>query len=76
MLLPQFGGQGAILLERACREFRKWGIGLLLPTQIYSEFGPGVTANIATEFLFFTKFEKDKELERDMAAPIVVCYQD
>jgi DNA helicase HerA-like ATPase len=61
MLLPQFGGQGALLLERACREFRKWGIGLILPTQIYSEFGSGVTANVATEFLFSTKFEKDIE---------------
>jgi len=59
LLLPQFGGKGAMMLERACREFRKWGIGMILPTQIYSEFGAGVTGNVASEFLFSTRFEKD-----------------
>jgi DNA helicase HerA-like ATPase len=59
MLLPQFGGQGAMFLERACREFRKWGIGVILPTQIFSEFGAGVTGNVATEFSFSTRLEKD-----------------
>src|SRR3989338_2823548 len=50
-LLPKFGGtgQGFVKIERAVREFRKWGIGLVLISQVLSEFIGEIKANIGTE---------------------------
>jgi DNA helicase HerA-like ATPase len=58
-LSPRFGGQAAIMLEKACRELRKFGIGILLITHSYSDFGPAVLGNVNTEFWFKTSHEED-----------------
>ncbi|MEI6058319.1 MAG: DUF87 domain-containing protein, partial [archaeon] len=62
-LLPKFGGsgQGFIQLERGAREFRKWGIGLLLISQVLSDFIGEVKANIGTEIQMGTRYEGDLE---------------
>jgi hypothetical protein len=63
-LLPRFGGTGAgvIQLERACREFRKWGIGMLLISQIMGDFEEEIRTNIRTQVQFWTR--EGTELER------------
>ncbi|MFC1691243.1 helicase HerA-like domain-containing protein [Nanoarchaeota archaeon] len=60
-LLPKFGGSGAgfIQIERACREFRKWGIGVLLISQVLSDFVGEIKANINTEVQMRTRAEGD-----------------
>ncbi|MEK6916925.1 MAG: helicase HerA-like domain-containing protein, partial [Nanoarchaeota archaeon] len=62
-LLPKFGGsgQGFIQIERACREFRKWGIGLMLISQVIGDFKSEIKANINTEIQMKTKQEDDLE---------------
>ena len=62
-LLPKFGGsgQGFIQIERGCREFRKWGIGLLLISQVLSDFVGEIKANIGTELQMGTRYEGDLE---------------
>ncbi|MBW2971100.1 DUF853 family protein, partial [Candidatus Woesearchaeota archaeon] len=60
-LLPKFGGsgQGFIQIERACREFRKWGIGVLLISQVLADFVGQIKANINTEIQMRTRDEGD-----------------
>lgn len=60
-LLPKFGGSGAgfMQIERACREFRKWGIGVLLISQVLSDFVGQIKANINTEIQMRTRDEDD-----------------
>jgi DNA helicase HerA-like ATPase len=58
-LLPAFGGKGALMLERACREYRKWGIGIVVVSHSLSEFDQAVTANTETDIFFATNFEND-----------------
>lgn len=60
-LLPKFGGsgQGFIQIERACREFRKWGVGLFLISQVLSDFIGETKANISTEIQMRTRDEND-----------------
>ncbi len=60
-LLPKFGGsgQGFRQIERAVREFRKWGIGLVLVSQVLSDFVGEIKANIGTEVQMRTKYEGD-----------------
>mgnify|MGYP001503140327 CR=1 FL=1 len=62
-LLPKFGGSGKgfIQLERGAREFRKWGVGLLLISQVLSDFVGEVKANIGTEIQMGTRYEGDLE---------------
>ncbi|MEM2874997.1 MAG: DUF87 domain-containing protein, partial [Candidatus Hadarchaeales archaeon] len=63
-LLPRFGGTGAgvIQLERAVREFRKWGIGVMLVSQVMGDFEEEIRSNIRTQVQFWTR-EKE-ELDR------------
>jgi hypothetical protein len=63
-LLPRFGGTGAgvIQLERACREFRKWGIGVMLISQVMGDFEEEIRTNIRTQVQFWTR--EGAELER------------
>jgi hypothetical protein len=63
-LLPKFGGagEGFIQLERGCREFRKWGIGLLLISQVTADFVGAIKANIMTEIQLRTR--EDSDLDR------------
>jgi DNA helicase HerA-like ATPase len=60
-LLPNFGNKAALMLEKACREFRKYGIGILLITHSFSDFGPAVLGNVASEIWFKTSYDKDLE---------------
>lgn len=60
-LLPKYGGTGEVLIqvERATREFRKWGVGLVLISQVISDFKPEILANINTQIQMRTKDEGD-----------------
>ncbi|MCK5630858.1 MAG: DUF87 domain-containing protein, partial [Nanoarchaeota archaeon] len=60
-LLPKFGGtgEGFMQIERACREFRKWGVGLVLISQVLSDFIGSIKANINTEVQVRTRDEGD-----------------
>ncbi len=65
-LLPKFGGSGEGFrqIERAVREFRKWGIGLILVSQVLSDFVGEIKANIGTEIQLRTKYEGDLDRVR------------
>src|SRR3989338_7524434 len=60
-LLPKFGGsgQGFIQIERAAREFRKWGVGLMLISQVLKDFVGETKANINTEIQMRTRDQGD-----------------
>src|SRR3989338_5835800 len=60
-LLPKFGGsgQGFIQIERAAREFRKWGVGLFLISQVLTDFVGETKANINTEIQMRTRDQGD-----------------
>ncbi|MCK5281913.1 MAG: carboxypeptidase regulatory-like domain-containing protein [Nanoarchaeota archaeon] len=60
-LLPKFGGSGKVFIhvERATREFRKWGVGLILISQVLSDFPSEVLGNINTEIQMRTRDEGD-----------------
>ena len=60
-ILPKFGGsgEGFIQIERACREFRKWGYGVTLISQVLSDFAGQIKANISTEIQLRTRDEGD-----------------
>jgi len=60
-LLPKFGGSGKgfLQIERACREFRKWGFGVMLVSQVLSDFVGSIKANINTEVQMRTRDESD-----------------
>lgn len=62
-LLPKFGGSGDgfLQIERACREFRKWGMGIMLISQVLSDFVGTIKANINTEIQMRTRDEGDLE---------------
>ena len=66
-LLPKYArrkisaleGGGYLALERAVREFRKWGIGLVMISQVLLDFKGAIRAVIATETQMRTKYEGD-----------------
>jgi hypothetical protein len=60
-LLPKFGGsgQGFLQIERALREFRKWGVGLVLISQVLKDFIGETKANINTQIQMRTSDEGD-----------------
>ena len=60
-LLPKYGGsgQGFIQIERAAREFRKWGVGLILISQVLKDFIGETKANINTEIQMRTRDQGD-----------------
>jgi hypothetical protein len=61
-LLEKWGGKwGYRALERACREFRKWGIGLVMISQILADFKEAVKGNVLTEVQMHTKSMEDLE---------------
>jgi hypothetical protein len=62
-LLPKYGGsgQGFIQIERAAREFRKWGVGLVLISQVLKDFIGETKANINTEIQMRTRDQGDLE---------------
>jgi uncharacterized membrane protein len=66
-LLPKYArrrgatleGGGYLAIERACREFRKWGIGLVMISQVLLDFRGAIRAVIATEAQMRTKYSGD-----------------
>ena len=62
-LLPKFGGtgEGFLQIERGCREFRKWGLGQILISQVMNDFVGEIKANINTEVQTRTVEEGDLE---------------
>ena len=59
-LLPKYGGKKAyLILEKSVREFRKWGIGLLLTSQVLTDFKAVIRTNVETEIQFRTNYEGD-----------------
>jgi len=60
-ILPKFGGSGDgfLQIERGCREFRKWGIGIFLISQVLQDFIGEVKANINTQMQMKTRDEND-----------------
>ena len=65
-LLPKYGGHKAYLkLEQAVREFRKWGIGLLMISQVLTDFKGAIRGNIGTEIQLHSKYEGDIKRVRE-----------
>jgi hypothetical protein len=60
-LLSKFGGsgEGFLQIERSCREFRKWGLGVMLISQVLNDFVGEIKANISTEIQMRTRDEND-----------------
>jgi len=59
-LLPKYGGKGGyVALERGCREFRKWGLGIWLISQVLMDFKGAIRANISNEIQMRTKYTGD-----------------
>ena len=59
-LLPKYGGKkGYISLERGMREFRKWGVGMIMISQVLSDFKGAIRANVGTELQLRTKYSGD-----------------
>lgn len=59
-LLEEYGGEGGYkALERGAREFRKWGIGLVMASQVTADFKQAVSGNILTEVQMQTKSMED-----------------
>jgi len=73
-LLAKFGGsgEGFKAIERAVREFRKWGVGLILISQVLSDFVGEIKANIGTEIQMRTRYEGDlKRIKMKYGADIL-----
>ncbi|MEK6928387.1 MAG: helicase HerA-like domain-containing protein, partial [Nanoarchaeota archaeon] len=65
-LLPKYGGKRAYLkLEQAVREFRKWGIGLLMISQVLTDFKGAIRGNIGTEIQMHSRYEGDIKRVRE-----------
>ncbi|WP_414837712.1 helicase HerA domain-containing protein [Candidatus Nanosalina sp. VS9-1] len=62
-LLEKFGGNGEGIkqLERGAREFRKWGVGMVLLSQVISDFSGEIRANIGTTVQMRTQYDDDLE---------------
>ncbi|MCX6814904.1 MAG: DUF87 domain-containing protein [Candidatus Aenigmarchaeota archaeon] len=55
-LLEKYGGIGGyISLEQACREFRKWGIGIIMCSQVLADFKEAIAGNVLTDIQMNTK---------------------
>jgi Predicted ATPase len=66
-LLEKFGGSGTGVnqLERGAREFRKYGVGMILLSQVVSDFPEEVRANVGTTIQMRTQDEGDLERVRN-----------
>ena len=58
-------GEGLKQLERGAREFRKWGVGMVLLSQVISDFSGEIRANIGTTVQMRTQYEKDLDRLKD-----------
>lgn len=66
IILPKFGGtgEGFTQIERATREFREFGVGLLLLSQVLEDFLGAIRGNINTEMQMRTTFDEDLDKAR------------
>jgi len=65
-LLEKYGGKGGyVALERACREFRKWGIGIIMCSQVLADFKEAVAGNVLTDIQLNTKNLEDIRKAKD-----------
>ncbi len=59
-LLEKYGGKGGyVSLEQACREFRKWGIGVVMCSQVLTDFKEAIAGNVLTDIQLNTKAIED-----------------
>ncbi|MBU4265767.1 MAG: DUF853 family protein, partial [Candidatus Altiarchaeota archaeon] len=60
-ILPKFGGvgKGFVQIEKAVREFRRFGIGVILISQVLKDFVGQIKANIGTEIQMQTRYKED-----------------
>jgi uncharacterized membrane protein len=59
-LHEKYGGKGGyIALEKGAREFRKWGIGLIMVSQVLADFKEELKGNVLTEMQLHTKSLSD-----------------
>ena len=65
-LLEEYGGEGGYeALEKGAREFRKWGIGIMMCSQVTADFKQAISGNIMTEIQMQTKSMEDiKRVEK------------
>ena len=64
-LLEKYGGTGGyVALEKAAREFRKWGIGIIMCSQVLADFKSAISGNVLTEIQLNTKSLVDIEKVR------------
>ncbi len=71
-LLPKYGGRKAYTkLEQAVREFRKWGIGLLMISQVLTDFKGAIRGNIGTEIQVHTRYEGDIKRVRERHGAVI-----
>ncbi len=61
LLDPSTAGKGYAALTRGAREFRKWGIGLVMASQVSSDFKEAIGGNVLTEVQLNTKNLADIE---------------
>ncbi|MFW6025328.1 MAG: ATP-binding protein [Candidatus Woesearchaeota archaeon] len=59
LLDPNCSGEGYKGLIKGAREFRKWGIGLLMASQVSSDFKEEIGGNVLTEIQLNTKNMND-----------------
>jgi len=65
-LLERYGGRGGyIVLEKAAREFRKWGLGIIMISQVLSDFKEALKGNVLTEIQMNTKALEDLKRARE-----------
>ena len=59
LLDPTCDGKGYGALTKGAREFRKWGIGLIMASQVSSDFKAAIGGNVLTEIQLNTKNLED-----------------
>ncbi len=65
-LLERYGGKGGyVMLEKAAREFRKWGLGVLMISQVLSDFKEALKGNVLTEIQLNTKALNDLKRSKE-----------
>jgi len=65
-LLPKFGGGNAYSkLEQSAKEFRKFGIGILLISQVITDFNEIIKNNLETEIQMKTNYDADIKLVKE-----------
>ena len=70
-LLEKYGGIGGYTsLEKACREFRKWGIGVIMCSQVLADFKEAIAGNVLTDVQLNTKSLVDIGKVKEKYGPV------